>query len=56
MTLQIPMDKELKKSITEAAKKRGVKPATYARLVLIELQEQGLFDNPFQKITINAGK
>lgn len=50
------MDKELKKSIANAAKLRGVKPATYARLVLIELQEQGLFDNPFLKITLNASK
>lgn len=56
MTLQIPLDKELKKKISDAAKKRGVKPATYARMLLVELQQQGLFDNPFLKITVNATK
>lgn len=56
MTLQIPLDKELKKKISDAAKKRGVKPATYARMLLVELQQQGLFDNPFLKITVNASK
>lgn len=56
MTLQIPLDKELKKKISDAAKKRGVKPATYARMLLVELQQQGLFDNPFFKITVNASK